>query len=291
MLTLAARALVVGLLPLAFAFSDSVPLVAWSSHRSVALDSLPSTLPKGTHHDSILASVLNGNDICDNDLVVVVTQPGLHASDLRGLPSSSHTRRRLADAPSSIELPYVRYSSTSPLSHIAAVVSERCGSHAVTVNFGELDLETKPTGKHVVCMDMPSLEEVAGPRRSAMIHQESLLSSELERLTSAFPNHLVIFTGTFPSLHRRQIPDASEVDSPASSISARPAFAPSNSTLPAGGLLKRYQILTPALITTLLIAFFIMVPVVMLGVYALASIQAPIREPLKNFSAQDKKNQ
>lgn len=65
-----------------------------------------------------------------------------------------------------------------------------------------------------------------------------------------------------------------------------------NSTLPEGGILKRYQLLTPGLITVLLIVFFILVPVVMVGMQALASIQTPIRVDLpKNFNSQERKNQ
>ncbi|TFY79182.1 hypothetical protein EWM64_g4834 [Hericium alpestre] len=59
-----------------------------------------------------------------------------------------------------------------------------------------------------------------------------------------------------------------------------------------GGILKRYQLLTPALITALLIAFFVLVPIVFFGVSALASIQSPLRiEAPKGFSSQEKKNQ
>ncbi|KAI0308389.1 hypothetical protein OF83DRAFT_1180929, partial [Amylostereum chailletii] len=67
---------------------------------------------------------------------------------------------------------------------------------------------------------------------------------------------------------------------------------PGNATLPDGGLLKRYQLLTPALITSLLIALFVLLPAVLLGVNALASIQSPLRvEAPKGFSAHEKKTQ
>jgi hypothetical protein len=51
-------------------------------------------------------------------------------------------------------------------------------------------------------------------------------------------------------------------------------------------------LLTPALITSLLLVFFIIVPVVLFGVSALASIQSPLRiQPPKGYSADEKKNQ
>lgn len=59
-----------------------------------------------------------------------------------------------------------------------------------------------------------------------------------------------------------------------------------------GGILKRYQLLTPGLIISLLVAFFVLVPVVLMGVYALASIQSPVRlDAPKGFNAAEKKTQ
>jgi hypothetical protein len=59
------------------------------------------------------------------------------------------------------------------------------------------------------------------------------------------------------------------------------------------GILARYQLLTAPLITSLLIVFFVVVPAVMLGINALASIQAPRMEApgAKGFNADAKKNQ
>ena len=99
-----------------------------------------------------------------------------------------------------------------------------------------------------------------------------------------FPRHLVVFTGTpAPHLARRQ--DEPDVFAPL-------VLQPGNATLPEGGILKRYQLLTPALIISLLIAFFLLLPVVYFAVSSLASIQSPLRiEAPKGFSAQEKKNQ
>ncbi len=100
---------------------------------------------------------------------------------------------------------------------------------------------------------------------------EARLASELEKIERDYPCHLVILAGS-----RRQ-------DDPA------PAPSPS---APAGGILARYQLLTPALITGLLLAFFVLVPVVLFGVSALASIQSPLRvQAPKGYSADEKKNQ
>jgi hypothetical protein len=114
-----------------------------------------------------------------------------------------------------------------------------------------------------------------------MAKHESYFSGELDLIASVYAKHLVIFTGSASSLSRRQLGHPSH------------AFddIQDDPTLPDGGILKRYQLLTPGLIVTLLVAFFIIVPIVLLGISALASIQSPLRlEPPKGYSAQAKKN-
>ena len=158
--------------------------------------------------------------------------------------------------------------------------------------------------KHVVCMHMPQIKGIAPHRKEAMAEHgachislprrpkterfttELYLSNEIEAIGSLFPKYLVVFTGAVPHLSARQEP--SELDSPSSSL----LFAPNSTILQEGGILKRYQILTPALITSLLITFFVLVPIIMLGVQALASIQSPLSSEVpKGFDAQEKKTQ
>jgi hypothetical protein len=129
------------------------------------------------------------------------------------------------------------------------------------------------------------------------IFAERLLGIELESLAAEFPNHLVIYTGSplpFSAFSKRQATDTP--DRPILDMSSQPlafsASAAANTTLPSGGILKRYQILTPGLITILLVVFFIFMPVLLLGMNALASIQNPVRTDVsKSFNAQERKNQ
>lgn len=90
----------------------------------------------------------------------------------------------------------------------------------------------------------------------------------------------------------RQSPEGAE---PALEFAAVPSQAASPSkaaAAPTGGVLKRYQLLTPGLIISLFVALFVLVPVVFMGISALSSIQSPVRsEAPKGFSAADKKNQ
>jgi hypothetical protein len=116
---------------------------------------------------------------------------------------------------------------------------------------------------------------------------ESLLADELAHITSSFPSHLIVYTGCPSSpLAKRQAPQP---------VPSRPVLEntfQANTTLPEGGILKRYQLLTPGLIMALLVAFFVLVPVAMVGFSALASIQSPLRvEPPKGYSAPEKKLQ
>lgn len=100
-----------------------------------------------------------------------------------------------------------------------------------------------------------------------------------------------MFAGWEPSLHARQ--EFVEDDGPALEFLAPPsAAAPSKAASPEGGILKRYQLLTPGLIISLLVAFFVLVPVIFVGISALASIQSPVRlDAPKGFNAAEKKNQ
>ena len=115
-----------------------------------------------------------------------------------------------------------------------------------------------------------------------------MLAHELLFLATTFPDHLVVYTGSpLPSHYKRQhdIPERSVLNFDAGPLAA-------NTTLPTGGILKRFQLLTPGLITALLVTFFILVPVTMLGLNALASIQNPLRvDTSKTFNAQERKNQ
>lgn len=132
-----------------------------------------------------------------------------------------------------------------------------------------------------------------------MYISESLLSSDLSSLAVTFPNHLVVYTGSAPSSHghtKRQ--SSPTTDRPILDLSDVATATPklvstaANTTLPEGGILKRYQLLTPALITGLLVAFFLLLPVLYFALGTLASIQIPIRSDVgKTFSALEKKNQ
>ncbi|KAH9052573.1 hypothetical protein EDB87DRAFT_1657790 [Lactarius vividus] len=229
------------------AFSGTNPVVAWSSHRSDAVTK-PSAvlLNSGTPHWDDVFVQMFGDGLCEFDAVVLVDQPGLHASDLRSLSPESFVATRLQDSPSSSQLPY------------------RCGAQRLSFPVGEGPEDLKPgPGKHVLSLSMPEITENAGARRDFVTEHEARLATELEKIERAFPRHVV--------------------------DDSAPEPAPSP---PAGGILARYQLLTPALISGLLLTFFVLIPIVLFGVSALATIQSPLHvNAPKGYSADEKKNQ
>ncbi|KAH9172145.1 hypothetical protein EDB89DRAFT_999269 [Lactarius sanguifluus] len=258
----------------ALAFSGTNPVVAWSSHRSDAVTK-PSVvlLNSGTPHWDDVFVQMFGDGLCEFDAVVLVDQPGLHASDLRSLSPESFVATRLQDSPSSSQLPYVRFPHQgNSLQDLADRVVQHCGAQRLSFPVGEGPEVLEPgPGKHVLSLSMPEITEIAGARRDFVTEHEARLASELERIERTFPRHVVVFAGS-----RRQDDSAAE-----------PAPSP-----PAGGILARYQLLTPALISALLLTFFVLIPIVLFGISALASIQSPLHvNAPKGYSADEKKNQ
>ncbi|KAK0490481.1 hypothetical protein IW261DRAFT_15851 [Armillaria novae-zelandiae] len=268
------------LLPVALAFSDTFPIVAWTSHSSNVLSRLPSS----THSADLFKIILLDEEICVHDAVVVVDQPGLHASDLRNLPSNSHIARSLNTSTSSRQYPYVRhdgYSSSGDLISFAQSVSERCNARLVSLlpGYGHPSLDAGE--KTVVVVSLPELSVDGYARKSNMLEHDDLLESTLSALP--YSQHLTIYsTSVLPTHHKRQSPDSPPVLD-LSSASVAP---------PKGGILARYQLLTPGLILVLLIVVGVLLPIIYFGIQALASIQSPVRmDAPKGFNAADKKNQ
>ncbi|KAK0242201.1 hypothetical protein EDD85DRAFT_946346 [Armillaria nabsnona] len=268
------------LLPVALAFSDTFPIVVWSSHSSNVL----SRLPGSTHSADLFKTILLDEDICVHDAIIVVDQPGLHASDLRSLPSNSHIARSLNASTTSRQYPYVHhdgYSASGDLISFAQSVSERCNARLVSLmpGYGHASLDAGE--KAVVVVSLPELSVEGYARKSNMLKHDDLLESTLSTLP--YSQHLTIYsTSVLPTHHKRQSPDSPPVLD-LSSTSVAP---------PKGGILARYQLLTPGLILVLLIVVGVLLPIIYFGIQALASIQSPVRmDAPKGFNAADKKNQ
>ncbi|KAJ3498945.1 hypothetical protein NMY22_g19552 [Coprinellus aureogranulatus] len=126
------------------------------------------------------------------------------------------------------------------------------------------------------------MSDFGAARREEVRKQEEALADELEALANTFPNHLVIYAGV----------PVSALQSRATASSSPLAAAVDGKKKKQTGILHSYQILTPGLITVLLVVFFILVPVLFVGINALAGIQNMVKlEAPKGFDARDKKNQ
>ncbi|KAI0027382.1 hypothetical protein K488DRAFT_90913 [Vararia minispora EC-137] len=274
---------------LASAFSDTYPVVAWSSHKTSVLDGIARA---PTALGDLFMHMLSGDDVCSYDAIVLVEQPGLHATDLRTLAPTSPLTTLLTSAPSSAQIPYARRSpSHEGLHDLAQHVAHRCGARLASVVPGQSDLVLESATKHVVNMYLPELEDEVRERKEAVATNAHAFSEELAALTAALPKHLVIITGApVSSLSRRQSVVTSPSDTPEPLFRQSPVLAAFEQ--PKGGVLARYQLLTPALITALLIGLFVLLPALVFAISALASIQSPMRvEAPKGYNAQEKKTQ
>ncbi|KAH9950130.1 hypothetical protein B0H21DRAFT_724966 [Amylocystis lapponica] len=280
---MAARAipLLLALLPAAtYAFADTHPVVAFATYPST----FPSTksIAKSADTPTILKTILSSDNVCAHGAVILVDQPGLHASDLRALRPDSALASTLGVASDSVQIPYLPRSTSHPFTNLSGSLAQRCGANVISYDPNQpFSAPEAGDRKYVVHMSMPSLEGLSGAaRKNAMNALDADLFLSLSKLSLTFQNYVVVYAGWVPShLSARQSPF--EPDNTAHAFAA-----------PSGGVLARYQLLTPGLILALIIAFFVLVPIIFGGISALASIQSPLKtEPPKGFVAEDKKNQ
>lgn len=109
------------------------------------------------------------------------------------------------------------------------------------------------------------------------------MSKTISAVERHFPKHLFIYTGSYSSdLERRQDELLGDGDLPFS-------FAAANST--GTGILAHYQLLTPGLIVSLFVAFFVLLPIILIAVQALSGIQSSVRLENRKAVGQEKKTQ
>ncbi|OJA18386.1 hypothetical protein AZE42_00714 [Rhizopogon vesiculosus] len=283
---MAGRAAILALFPVigVLGYPDTVPLVTWSSKSSPGLNNLS---PDLQYEDSVsvIGRILSQDDICSFDTILVVNQSGLRSSDLHALPTSSALSAMLKTAPSSKQYPHVKHGASSSVQEIAESLARRCGSTWTSVSSATGPLDLDENSKHVVCINMPAVEGSLKYRKTAMLGYDQYLSSEMAKIDAAFTSHLVLYTGSPLEHQRRQLlPPSSEFDSTYT--------LPDNSTLHEGGIFKRYQLFSTPLLVALLVVFFIIVPIILLAVSALASLQSSVRlDAPKGYNTQEKKNQ
>ncbi|KAG8738271.1 hypothetical protein FRC11_001515, partial [Ceratobasidium sp. 423] len=141
--------------------------------------------------------------------------------------------------------------------------------------------------KRVLYFDLPETTE------KFWSSDDDTLEQNLDQIASQFGSYAVLLAGTSSSVStlvtKRQQPNPLSRPGFANQPQTVTAFA--NATLPTGGILARYQLLTPGLLTALIIAFGLLIPLLMIGINALASIQSPLRTELPKGPTLEKKNQ
>lgn len=134
---------------------------------------------------SIIDGVLSPEGACSFDTVLVINQPGvctsfpvgydtdiilqLRSSDLRALPTSSGLSAILNTAPSSRQYPHVKRSASASLQDITESLARRCGSTLTNASPADGPLDLAENSKHVVCVNMPTIEGSPKLRKVAML--------------------------------------------------------------------------------------------------------------------------
>ncbi|KAG8935859.1 hypothetical protein FRC02_005858 [Tulasnella sp. 418] len=300
-------------LPGLLAFSDTTPFLAWSSVKSRSLDLAASSISPLLKSTSSLHEYFRHSDICEHQAVVVVLYSGLHASDLRNLSPSSHISTTSRSAPSSLYIPYTQATGFE----LSRALAENCGSTIENVGLRDNLAFNNYDSKYVFVVEPPEVSG-AGQRRRALVQDfgeqnnflalvpslsidsiaETHLSDRLKEIATRFPSHLVVLSGTSSSeIGERHIPDSisSIVGAPRLSSAKKRYHSQSPRTTPnsgkLGGVFKKYQLLTPGLITTLGITFFLVFPILYFVINALSSIKSPLRSEGGKQPSAEKKNQ
>ncbi|KAJ1308293.1 hypothetical protein OPQ81_004007 [Rhizoctonia solani] len=266
------------------AFYDSVPFLAWSNRHSVVIDTLWEQNPTVPSHTQVLNSLMSTDELCSLDAVVVVGQPGLHTNKLASLSSNSHLKSRLKASPSKVYVPYIPVSSVPETDAVARDVAALCGFAADEWTPGN---SYEVASKRVLYFDLPETTE------KFWSSYDETLEQNLDQIASQFNSYTVLLTGTSSSVStlvtKRQQPNSLSRPNFVDQPHAVTTFA--NATIPTGGILARYQLLTPGLLTALIIVFGLLIPLLMIGINALASIQSPLRTETPKGPTLEKKNQ
>jgi len=249
------------------ALSENTPLVArWSSRSPLVL----STTEYGVNTDVMELLTSRDEWFCDQDGVVLIEQPGLRARDLQTESSPLLQVLRPEDERVAITVSRSNCPSSLSLSDIAEGLAQRCNMKYQQISLGnDVSLEShilhdRKTLLHLLA---PPLLASGGARKQDIMNSERYLSRCMSEIEASFSNLVYVYTGSASSIVRRQFSPSPNETLP---FSAAPVTSQ-------GGIFSRYQLLTPGLITTLLVTFFLVIPIVLLAVRALASISSTLR--------------
>jgi hypothetical protein len=237
----------------ASAFRDSSPLLVWSSEPNYGLDEARAELTTGVlGADAVFGSLESLG--CDWDMVVVAHVDELHQTQIKkiSLPLDS--------SKADLHVPYLIRPTKEALDSSVQNWAEKCGAELID--------------------DYAAPEK--GQRTLVYFNAEHGKAITLPRDLPA--RHLIVLTGTRDASKRQAMVEepfesgkVPEVVSSLPSVTPEPeaSTAAKNKTDPNAP--KHDTYLTTPLITALLITFGIFIPVIVMSVSALASVQVPPR--------------
>ncbi|CAK9783001.1 hypothetical protein CC85DRAFT_286534 [Cutaneotrichosporon oleaginosum] len=241
----------------ASAFRDSSPLLVWSSEPNYALDEARAELTSGViGADAVFGSLESLG--CDWDLAVVARVDELHQTQIK------KTSFPLDSSKADLHVPYLIRPTREALDASVHSWADKCGAALAT------DFASSENGQRtLVYFSAENGKDITLPRDLP------------ER-------HLVVLTGT-RDLSRRELKRQVSVEEPFESgkvpeiVSSLPSVTPESEASTAAknktdpDAPKHNTYLTTPLITALLVTFGIFIPIVVMSVSALASVQVPPR--------------
>ncbi|KAH7101098.1 hypothetical protein BKA62DRAFT_749958 [Auriculariales sp. MPI-PUGE-AT-0066] len=268
-------ACVAALTALTRAYSNTYPLVAWSNSKSFSLTTSPSA--SGFSSANELAKlILDAPGVCDHDAVVVIHWPGLHISDLAALPPANELPSSIVGSPFNSIMPHI----TEPADEMArlhANLSQHCGSTLSVITGQFVDTDGEVAG---VAWDDEAEDALGWSKRAP-------------------GRHTLHFTAR-PIVNHGGSARRSEIEAGATRLAR---MLPSSSTtltiilgtrgpktVRSPGILARYQLLSPGIITALLVVLGVSIPMLYFSITTLNSVQNSVRTEAFKVS-QTKKDQ
>jgi len=253
-----------------YAFEDTSPFilaVSHKTHHSNALDSttqFPITISADHFHTIARQTVSH----CSSDLYILVSQPGLHVTDLTG-STVPYLRKNVKNAESKITADYGH--GIIDLEDISLLAQEKCHAEATFVDARHATFPAfQATNKtRVVTIEFDELPELLSRRKSHLSDNDAFLLSIMTSFPNS-PNYTLIFTSS-PSSHIQSHKRSAvffRQDDTANSTAANSA-----------GLFQHYQFFTPAIFMGLMAAV-VLVPVLLVAVTVVSSLKiAPFELP------------
>lgn len=230
--------LLLGAAVLSSAFKNTSPHFISCPHSAVNGAPKASSFLSSTAFEELADSAIAS---CSSNTYIVIHQPGIHASDFRFSKASPHLKRALGSQ-RAFEYPYVHGDSVN-LDHLQEVAINKCGAGLISIDPATGSFTIMEEGEAQVPkflrLELDPLPADRVERMTQLADNDRFLNT----LLSSFEDNngaTIVYTSS-PPLH---VPLARR------DVAEEPFLG--NSTLPIGGLFKRYQYFTPGLFMGLL---------------------------------------